>query len=73
MSEERKDVNAELTDEAVEQATGGYNIQRPVSCTVSCPECQFVYTFVSEQTVKLPPDCPNCGYKWVVKVQQTAF
>ena len=48
MSEERKDINAQLTDEAVEQATGGYNPQ-PEPRTVSCPECRFTYTFMAQR------------------------
>lgn len=72
MSEERKDINAQLTDEAVEQATGGYNPQ-PEPRTVSCPECRFTYTFMAQRIAEIPPDCPNCGYKWVLTVQRTAL
>lgn len=74
MSEERKDVSTELADEVVEEATGGYDMPEPVNRTVTCPNCQFTYSFMAQRIVEIPPDCPSCGHKWVLQPQQqTAF
>ncbi len=67
MSEEKKDVSAQLTDEAVEEATGGnsdFEIEiNLVTRDYVCPNCQFVYSFIVPQTdVITPPNCPRCGY-----------
>jgi len=67
MCEERKDAGAELTDEAVAEAAGGAHPledrQSVVTQSYTCPNCQFVYTFLAEKIVLItPPDCPNCGY-----------
>ncbi|HOG01329.1 MAG: hypothetical protein BWY35_00385 [Firmicutes bacterium ADurb.Bin248] len=71
MSEERKDIHAELTDEAVEKVTGGaaedWDTER-YNCVV-CPNCQHVYHLVighnrvTGQTVWSPFQCPSCFYR----------
>ena len=71
MSEGRKDVNAELTDEAVEQATGGVSARDPqIRCYPDfvCPRCGLAYPLsvitnpTTGQTTRMPPRCFSCAY-----------
>ncbi len=67
MNEERKDENVRLTDEAVEEATGGsffdeiQNGEKPKPPGYTCPNCQFVF-FFTRSVLGPPPTCPQCGY-----------
>ncbi len=57
MSEEKKDVNVELTDEAVEKAAGG------ADDPFRCPVCKYLYYLPANGPVAT--SCPCCGYKWI--------
>lgn len=81
MSEETKTMHAELTDEAIEEATGGWDPNGGVwdpsewginlqTHTVVCPACQTTYSFTTDGQMRIPEPCPHCGYRWAVEPRQ---
>lgn len=61
MSEKTANTPAELTDEEIENATGG-NDFTVINC-VQCPACGYFYSFTSRgDETPLTPPCPNCKY-----------
>ncbi len=65
MSDDTMKKAEQLADEAVEQVTGGFDIE--MTTFIKCPICQHGFPYNDNDSGEgVPITCPKCGYKWVI-------